>query len=55
MKNNEVVEEFKALLNKKKWWKPAKNANQAKRLILATRDIIKERYWKGEDLEGKNG
>ena len=31
LKNNEVVEEFRALPNKKKWWKPAKDANLAKR------------------------
>lgn len=44
LKNNEVVEEFKALPNKKKWWKPAKDANLAKRLILAARDVIEGRY-----------
>ena len=55
LKNNDVVEEFRALLNKKKWWKPAKDANLAKRLILAAGDVIESRYWKGEDLEGKDG
>ena len=55
LKNNEVVEECRALLNKKKWSKPAKDANLAKRLILAAGDIIEERYWKGGDLEGKDG
>ena len=55
LKNNEVVEEFKALSNKKKWWKPAKNANLAKTLILTAGDIIEGRYWKGRNLEGKDG
>ena len=30
LKTNEVVEEFRALPNNKKWWKPAKDANLAK-------------------------
>ena len=54
LKNNEVVEEFRALPNKKKWWKPAKDANLAKRLILAAGDVVEGRYWKGGDLEGKD-
>ena len=44
VKNNKVVEEFKALPNKKKWWKPAKAANLAKRLILTAGDVIEGRY-----------
>ena len=55
LKNNEMVEEFKALPNKKKWWKLAKDANLAKRLIIAAGDVIEGRYWKGGDLEGKEG
>lgn len=47
LKNNKVVEEFKGLPKTRKWWKPAKNANLAKRLILAARDIIEGRYWTG--------
>ena len=54
LKNNEVVEEFIALSNKKKWWKPAKDVNLAKRLIFTAGDVIKERYWKEGDLEGKD-
>ena len=54
LKNKEVVKEFKNLLNKKKWWKPSKDANLAKRLILAAGDVIEGRYWKGGDLEGKD-
>ena len=54
LKNQEVVEEFKAFLNKKKWWKPAKDANLAKRVILVAGDVIEERYWKGGHLEGKD-
>ena len=54
LKNNKVVEEFRALPNKKKWWKPAKDANLAKRLILMADDVIEGRYWNGGDLEGKD-
>ena len=55
LKNNEVVQEFRALLNKKKWWIPAKDTNLGKRLILAAGDVIEGRYWKGGDLEGRDG
>ena len=54
LKNKDVVEEFRALPNKKYWWKPAKDTNLTKRLILAAEDVIAERYWKGGDLEGKD-
>ena len=49
LKNNKVVEEFKALPNKKKWWKLAKDANLAKRLILLAGDVLEGSYWKGGD------
>ena len=55
LKNNEVVEEFRPLVNKKKLWKPAKDANLAKRLILVAGDVIEGRYWKEGDLVGKDG
>ena len=55
LKNNEAVEEFKDLPNKNKWWKPAKDANLAKRLIMAAEDVVEGRYWKGGDLEGRDG
>lgn len=55
LKNNKVVGEFKALPNKKKWKKPAKDTNLLKRLILAAGDDIEERYWKQSNLEGKDG
>lgn len=35
--------------------KPAIDTNLAKRLILVAENIIKVRYWKGGDLEGKDG
>lgn len=49
------MEEFKGLLNKKKWCKPAKDTNIAKRLILAAGDVVEGKYRKGVDLEGKVG
>ena len=54
LKNEEVVGEFKALPNKKIWWKLAKEANLPKRLILAAGDVMEARYWKGGDLEVKD-
>ena len=44
LKNEEVAEEFRALLNKKKWWKPANDANLAKRLIFTAGDVIEAKY-----------
>lgn len=54
LNKKEVVEEYKALPNKKKWWKPVEDANLAKRLIFAAGDVIEGRCWKGRDLEGKD-
>lgn len=44
LNNNIVVEEFRAYPNKEKCWKSAKDANLAKRLILAAGDVIEGRY-----------
>ena len=55
LKNIKVVEEFRALPKKNKWWKPAKNINLAKRLILAADNVIEGSYWKGGDVARKKG
>ena len=55
LKHNKVVEEFRSLPNKKKCWELGKDTNLAKRLILAAGDVIEGRYWKGGDLDGKDG
>ena len=44
LKNEEVVEEFRSLPNKKKWCKPANDANLAKRLLFTAGDVIEARY-----------
>ena len=40
LKNNIVVEEFRVLPNKNKWWKLAKDSKLAKWLILAAGDFM---------------
>ena len=51
LKNNKMVEELKAVLNKKNWCKPATDANVVKKLMAIAANVIKERYSKARNME----
>lgn len=49
VQNQIVVVEYKAIPNKTRWWKLARDGNLTKRLICTVEDIIEARYRKGVD------